>query len=365
MQLPFELTTCLPLASRDAVKRWLDTPAQSRFIFGRTRVAQQILQHHRAAGVIDDFTDQQDFCDLPVLRSSDLPAASPVLSAVIGKPASVKRVCEQRGLDHVDFFAFQKACGEPDLELRFWRDSPADLSAHEGAYAALWHALADDTSRHVLQSVLSLRLSGDLSVMAGFSERQHEQYFEPFLDLAAHGESFLDIGGFDGATSMEFARRCPGYEAIHVFEPEPKNIRILETLAESMERMQVHPVALGPEPGILRFTSADSRSHVSDCGEHTVAQARLDDLDVRHGTFLKMDIEGAELGAIAGSADFIRRHQPRLAIAAYHKVDDLWRIPAAIAPLMEADIYLRHYTEGLDETVMFFVPRTRNNACAS
>ena len=90
-------------------------------------------------------------------------------------------------------------------------------------------------------------------------------------------------------------------------------------------------------------------------------QARLDDLDIRHGSFLKMDIEGAELGAIAGSADFIRRHQPRLAIAAYHKVDDLWRIPAAIAPLMEADIYLRHYTEGLDETVMFFVPRTRTS----
>lgn len=365
MQLPFELTTSLPLPSREAVKRWIDAPARSRFIFGRTEVARQILQHYRVAGVIDDFTDQNDFCGLPVMRSSDIPAASPVLSAVIGKPASVKRVCERHRMDHVDFFAFQTACGEPELQLRFWRDSPADLSAHGEAYSALWHALADDASRQVLRSVLSLRLSGDLSVMAGFSERQHEQYFEPFLALSEHGESFLDIGGFDGATSMEFARRCPGYETIHVFEPEPKNLRALEALAASMERMQLHPVALGPEPDVLRFTSADSRSHVSDCGEHTVVQARLDDLDISHGSFLKMDIEGAELGAIAGSADFIRKHQPRLAIAAYHKVDDLWRIPSAIAPLMEADIYLRHYTEGLDETVMFFVPRTRNNACAS
>ncbi len=365
MQLPFDLTTQLPLASRDAVQRWLDAPAQSRFVFGRTQVARQILQHYRVAGIVDDFTDQKEFCDLPVLRSSVLPAASPVLSAVIGKPASIKRVCELHGLDHVDFFAFQNACGEPDLQLRFWRDSPEDLSSHSAAYAELWHALADGASRQVLRSVLSLRLSGDLSVMAGFSERQHEQYFEPFLALSAHGESFLDIGGFDGATSIEFARRCPDYESIHVFEPEPKNICILEDLASSMDRMHVHPVALGPERGVLRFTSAESRSHVSDCGEHTVAQARLDDLDIGCGSFLKMDIEGAELGAIAGGAEYIRRHQPRLAIAAYHRVDDLWRIPAAIAPLMEADIYLRHYTEGLDETVMFFIPRSRKNACAS
>lgn len=358
MQLPFELTTSLPLASQHAVKRWIDAPVQSRFIFGRTEVAHQILQHYRAAGVIDDFTDQSNFDGVPVMRSSDLPAASPVLSAVIGKPATVKKVCEQRGLDHVDFFAFQKACGNPNLLLRFWHDSPADLFEHSDAYATLWHALADEASRQVLQSVLSLRLSGDLSLMAGFTERQHEQYFEPFLDLEESGESFLDIGGFDGATSVEFARRCPGYEAIHIFEPDPQNIRVLEALNVSMERVRLYPVALGPEAGELRFTSADSRSHFSDCGEHSVSQVRLDDLGIRQGTFLKMDIEGAELGAIAGSANFIRRYQPRLAIAAYHKVDDLWRIPAAIRPLMEADIYLRHYTEGLDETVMFFIPRT-------
>jgi FkbM family methyltransferase len=358
MYLPFTLRTSLPKNSQHAVERWLATPSTSRYVFGRTQIARKILQHYSAAGVVDDFTQELDFDGHPIVRSTELRRKSPVLSAVIGKPATVKRVCEQQGLDHVDFFAFQKHCDRPEMSLRFWHESPVDIVKHVDAYSSLWSSLADDESREVLTSVLSLRLSGDLSVMEGFTERQHEQYFENFLNLKSDGEVFLDVGGYDGATSIEFARLCPAYEAIHVFEPDPMNIAILDTLTKSMPRMKIHPIALGRESAALRLTSNLSRSQVSTNGEHSVKQVRLDDLELGHGSLLKMDIEGAELGAIEGAKEFIRQHQPRLAIAAYHKVDDLWRIPAAIAPLMDAEIYLRHYTEGLDETVLFFIPRS-------
>lgn len=364
MQTPFQIKTSLPLDSQHAVERWLSTPATSRYLFGRTLIAQQVLQHYPVAGIIDDFTQEMQFDGHPIFRSTDLPEGTSVLSAVIGKPTSVKRVCEKQSLDHVDFFAFQKHCGHPGIKIRFWHESPADIAANADAYSNLWHVLADEESRRVLASILSLRMSGDLSIMAGFTERQHEQYFENFLQLRPKGEVFLDVGGFDGSTSIEFARRCPDYQSIHVFEPDPRNIEILYKLSQSMRNVAVHPVALGSEPSALRLTSDQSRSHISKDGDYDISQVRLDDLDIRHGSLLKMDIEGAELGAIAGGREFIRQHQPRLAIAAYHKVDDLWRIPAAIAPLMDANIYLRHYTEGLDETVMFFIPRSRIFKCA-
>jgi FkbM family methyltransferase len=46
--------------------------------------------------------------------------------------------------------------------------------------------------------------------------------------------------------------------------------------------------------------------------------------------FIKMDIEGAEVRAIAGAGETIRRYRPRLAIATEHKPDDETAIPAAV-----------------------------------
>jgi FkbM family methyltransferase len=39
--------------------------------------------------------------------------------------------------------------------------------------------------------------------------------------------------------------------------------------------------------------------------------------------FIKMDIEGAESDAMTGACETIRRFRPRLAISAYHSLDDL------------------------------------------
>jgi len=49
---------------------------------------------------------------------------------------------------------------------------------------------------------------------------------------------------------------------------------------------------------------------------------------------------------------------PKMAISAYHQKDDFWKIPEKILNIRsDYDIYLRHYTEGIVETVMFFIPR--------
>jgi hypothetical protein len=71
-------------------------------------------------------------------------------------------------------------------------------------------------------------------------------------------------------------------------------------------------------------------------------------------SFVKMGIEGAEGPAIEGARQTILKNHPRLAICVCHRADGFWRIPEQI---LSTSIYLRHYTEGLTETVMFFMPR--------
>jgi hypothetical protein len=46
--------------------------------------------------------------------------------------------------------------------------------------------------------------------------------------------------------------------------------------------------------------------------------------------FIKMNIEGAEIDALKGATRTIRRWRPKLAISAYHRPSDLWRIPRLV-----------------------------------
>jgi UDP-3-O-acyl-N-acetylglucosamine deacetylase len=57
------------------------------------------------------------------------------------------------------------------------------------------------------------------------------------------------------------------------------------------------------------------------------------ELNLPRVDFIKMDIEGAEVPAMRGAHDTIKRFKPRMAIATEHKPDDEYTIPAAARSL--------------------------------
>ena len=73
-------------------------------------------------------------------------------------------------------------------------------------------------------------------------------------------------------------------------------------------------------------------------------------------TFIKMDVEGAELESLKGAEKTIRRDKPKLAICIYHKPEDMWTIPLYIKELVpEYKLYIRHHSSGVCETVLYAV----------
>ena len=67
-----------------------------------------------------------------------------------------------------------------------------------------------------------------------------------------------------------------------------------------------------------------------------------------------MDIEGAELNALKGAEETIRRFKPKLAITVYHSLNDFWEIPEWLESLgLGYKFYLRHFTIHAEETVLF------------
>lgn len=87
---------------------------------------------------------------------------------------------------------------------------------------------------------------------------------------------------------------------------------------------------LWDEPGSLRF-SPDAKGNsgsgiVGQAGELEVRTSTIDgvtqELGLDRVDFIKMDIEGAERRALAGSASVLKRWIPRMAVCTYHAEGD-------------------------------------------
>lgn len=337
--------------------------AHPRYVFGCNAWGRSIAEQVVIDGFIDDVIQERHFCDKPVLRSVEVPEEPLVVSAVVGeRPLTALSRIREWGWKVLDYFAFQKHSGLTLDDVLFLGDFERDFTSNRKYYEWLFTRLQDAESRRILGQLINFRLSRDLGFMEGFVDAQDRQYFEPFLELQSSGETFLDVGCFDGYTSMEFIKRCPGYQDIHVFEPETANMETVKSRLGEYPKIHFHPYGASDRHQTLRFKSAGSASVLSDDGELTVEVKRIDDVIRGPYSFLKMDIEGGEIAALKGAAQTIAHYHPRLAISVYHKADDLWRIPQLILEWRDDyDLYLRHYTEGVTETVMFFVPRSSSS----
>ena len=74
-----------------------------------------------------------------------------------------------------------------------------------------------------------------------------------------------------------------------------------------------------------------------------------------------MDLEGWENKALLGAKNHILQDHPKLAIAVYHSASDFWSIPQLVLGIRnDYDVYLRHYTQGWVESIMYFIPKKEN-----
>jgi hypothetical protein len=103
--------------------------------------------------------------------------------------------------------------------------------------------------------------------------------------------------------------------------------------------------------------SLGSASHFDESSELEIELTTLDSLQASPPTFIKMDKEGMERYALEGGEEIIRRHHPILAISIYHLFDDIRVLFGLVSQLLPDSIfYLRHYSEGIHESVLFCIP---------
>lgn len=313
-------------------------------------------------GIIDEFTDAEEYMGIPIVHTiKDIPCNSIVLSVARINPVSIKRKIIENNLLYIDFFLLIKFFPDlPILKIPFWDGFNESYNNRRNEYDLLYRRFADNESKNVLHHLIDFRLNYDVGAMDTFSDQRDKQYFEPFLNLCAN-HSFIDVGGFDGHTTKEFIKRCPNYKKVWYFEPEEGNLEKSKAILSNYDRIVFFPFAASDQAGQLHFEPANDASKVSENGSVVVNSQLIDnyisDDILNEKLFIKMDIEGGESKAITGAKNTILKHHPTMAIAVYHKGTDLIDIPKQVLAIRnDYDLYLRHYTEGTDETVMFFVP---------
>jgi FkbM family methyltransferase len=186
-------------------------------------------------------------------------------------------------------------------------------------------------------------------------------------------EVFVDCGAFNGDSIRSYLAKADGrFQKIYAFEPDLANLHALGSYVGSLapgiaSRITVLPFALGERDATVRFNAEGSVGSrvVASKGTTEIECRSLDSAigdDVKP-TFIKMDIEGAEAGAIAGAAKTIARCRPVIAACAYHHPEHLWVLPKLLkAASPSYRIYLRRYAEECWETVYYAVPPGRLRA---
>ncbi len=153
--------------------------------------------------------------------------------------------------------------------------------------------------------------------------------------------TFLDIGAYQGTFQSMFSLLGDRVKKVYAFEPDPNSYLALTKIAadypEYRERIACFNLACSDAKGEISFESLGSlSSRVLERGGIKVKAERIDDLNLEiEGTlYIKMNIQGSELEALKGAEETIRKHKPRLCIAASHKNNHLYQVPERIRSIL-------------------------------
>jgi FkbM family methyltransferase len=351
----------IPDKERSLCQELLSGSARSVYLLGRNKYAESAARLFKVDGFIDDGAIGSSFLDRPVLGLSQVPADSNIVSCVVdGRPVTAMARLHKLGLDQaVDYFTLLKFAGERLAPVDFCENNEADVKSNPLKYDWLYSILSDERSRSTLKDLLRFRVTGDLRHMQPFSFDLSAQYFEDFV-APAPPFVFVDGGGFNGETTLRFVAKFPQYQRIHYFEPSPQMLDESKRALQNKKNIVFHASGLAEAASVVKFDiSRGPASRVSDDGSLEICLVALDDVVKEPVSYIKLDVEGLEVRALAGAALSIEQHHPLLAICVYHDQSHFWQVPEKVlATNPRYKVFLRHYTEGVFETVMYFVPRS-------
>lgn len=180
------------------------------------------------------------------------------------------------------------------------------------------------------------------------------------------GAVVIDGGVFDGGTAALFSEM--GYK-VYGFEMDKKNFEIAKKVAEE-KNFVVENLSLGSYKHEMHYNPGGGSGNSWNFKGSEITQVTTLDSYVRENKiprvdFIKLDVEGAELDILKGARISIARWKPILAISAYHKWDDFWKIMGFIKSIRhDYEFLMRQSSETRDEEPLNFYKGQEDYLCA-
>lgn len=226
--------------------------------------------------------------------------------------------------------------------LSRWSD---DISrAHHLQFIA-WHSLREDW------------LFDDAPVNA-----QEKYFISQVCSALQDHEVFLDIGAHHGEVCIQFMQATE-FKQIWAIEPDPDNFRELGLELQKPAKdgkIRMLSCAIGEKEGRASFFQGlGYASQLGEQGKNVVEVTPIDQLGIEP-TFIKLHLEGWELGALKGGLKTIRQCRPIIATTTYHNRLGLWELPKWLMEHLTGYVFfLRLHSWCGTGAVMYAIPKEK------
>ena len=203
-------------------------------------------------------------------------------------------------------------------------------------------ALYDAESKTVFDNIVDCRLSGRIDLLYNLTSDTSE-----IMRTILNPENYrvtVDAGAYTGDTAEELIGFAENIDTVIAIEPDGHNLTKL--CARAALNSVIEPVyaAAWDRFDVLEFTKGGGRGIRRGKSKTVDVSARPIDAICgnRDVDFIKYDVEGCEMKALAGSEKTISACMPELQIALYHRSADLFEITNYIhAKYPEYKLFLR------------------------
>ncbi|GIW68027.1 MAG: hypothetical protein KatS3mg096_895 [Candidatus Parcubacteria bacterium] len=332
-------------------------------IFGITNYTEPLINFLKEKGliikgIIDDYTEKERIFDIKILRSDQIDKNNIVISSIIeGRPKSVRNLLLNKGVnDLLDYFDFNYMY--PNLfQIPFNSGNREKILNNQSELQFVADKLQDDLSKKFFQEVIDFRLNFNYWNKC-FIYSPENQYFELFFNFE-NIFSFIDAGGYDGETTLNAFNKFRNLNKVIFIEPFPESMKLAKEKMSVLhnDKISFIETAISDHNTVKYITThKGNANHLIDYGELTIRVSKLDEIVNEKIDFIKLDIEGEELKALKGAENLIKKFKPYIACCVYHDQNHFWQIPLFLLKINPGyKIYFSHYTEGICESVMYFI----------
>ncbi|WP_312513318.1 FkbM family methyltransferase [Stutzerimonas nitrititolerans] len=360
---------CLDYAKQRKVqvRQWLNEGIQ---VFGAYKVGLKLARLARTSGVaVEGFLDNDrakqgtSIEGLSVRHPGDVSLENAIVLIASGRHGNAihAQLSQVPGIRLINMSEFLYALDAPHAADNFsdFIEAPA---REPWRFISAFLRMDDERSRQVFNQLMGMRTGLSIALAEQAKSPYDEEYFDAQFVHPVHAARFVDAGAAAGDTLQRLEARFGLVEQAWLFEPELP--AYYEALRNFADRSEVWLFNMGLDEASSRATyrsglsfdianemesvvPADITSYIQGVPLDAIVAGKI-------GLF-KLDIEGMEARALRGGREIIARDKPVLAVCAYHRADDYWKLIDEVLSIRpDYRVGIRLYADILEDITLYF-----------